>query len=206
MKTTTAIVRNERGSVLVMALMVLTLLTIVAFTATRTSNIEIQISGNELLHQKYFFTADAGIARGIKDLEVPFVNANKLRVRTRTQATWDFALTGILDTDGDGQGRYEEGKVWISDAVLSGVRYNVTLWNNDDSTEMDEYFIDRDALIWLRADASGPRGGGSSVQILLQGDTTGESITGYTAQAGAGAGKNYNANDLNAIANFGRQL
>ena len=63
MKTTKAIINNEQGSVLVMAIMVLALLTIVAFTATRTSNIEVQISGNELLHQKYFFTAEAGIAR-----------------------------------------------------------------------------------------------------------------------------------------------
>jgi hypothetical protein len=206
MKTMKAIINNEQGSVLVMAIMVLALLTIVAFTATRTSNIEVQISGNELLHQKYFFTAEAGIARAIKQLEQPFVNANAPLVRTGSQATWNFALDGIVDTDGDGQGRYEEGKEWIDDEVLDGMHYKVTLWNNDDSTELDEFFIDRDALIWLRADSWGPRGGGSSVQILLQGDTTGESVTGYTAQAGAGAGKNYNANDLHEITDFRRQL
>ena len=110
MKTMTAIINNEQGSVLVMAIMVLALLTIVAFTATRTSNIEVQISGNELLHQKYFFTAEAGIARAIKQLEQPFVTANAPLVRTGSQATWNFALDGIVDTDGDGQGRYEEGK------------------------------------------------------------------------------------------------
>ena len=213
MKTMTSIINNEQGSVLVMAIMVLALLTIVAFTATRTSNIEVQISGNELLHQKYFFTSEAGIARAIKQLEQPFVIANAPLVRTGALATWTFALDGTVVADsaddcGGGNGCYENdnGVTWIDNVTLDGVSYRVTLWNNDDSTEVDEYFIDRDALIWLRADAWGPKGGGSSVQILLQGDTTGESVTGYTAQAGAGAGKNYNANDLHEITDFRRQL
>ena len=216
MKTMTTIFKNEQGSVLVMAIMVLALLTIVAFTATRTSNIEVQISGNELLHQKYFFTAEAGIARAIKQLEQPFVNANAPLVRTGSPATWNFAFLGTdqalgtgddaVDSDGDGLGSYADGAVWIDDQVLDGVHFSVTLWNNDDSALGGSFNIDRDALIWLRADSSGPKGGGSSVQILLQGDTTGESVTGYTAQAGAGAGKNYNANDLHEITDFSRQL
>jgi hypothetical protein len=197
---TTAIIANEKGSVLVMAMMVLALLTIVAFTATRTSNIEVQISGNELLHQKYFFTAEAGIARAIKQLEQPFVTANAPLVRTGSQATWTFALNGI------GGWGYDQGRDWIDDEVLDGLHYWVTLWNNDDSALGGNFDNDQDALIWLRADSTGPKGGGSSVQVLLQGDTTGESVTGYTAQAGAGAGKNYNANDLNPITSFDRQL
>jgi type IV pilus assembly protein PilX len=200
MKTTTAILRNEQGSVLMMAIMVLVLLTIVAFTAMRTSNIEVQISGNELLHQKYFFTAEAGIARAIKQLEQPFVNANAPLVRTGSQATWNFALGGIADWG------YDNGNEWIVDEVLDGLHYRVTLWNNDDSALGGSFDDDRDALIWLQADSWGSKGGGSNVQILLQGDTTGESVTGYTAQAGAGAGKNYNANDLNPITSFDRQL
>lgn len=215
MKTTTAIIKNEQGSVLVMAIMVLTLLTIVAFTATRTSNIEVQISGNELLHQKYFFTAEAGIARAIKQLEQPFVIANAPLVRTGSQATWNFALDGTVVPDsagdcGGGIGCYENdnGVGWINSMMLSGISYSVTLWNNDDSAvgAGGTFEIDTDALIWLRADSSGPKGGGSSVQVLLQGDTTGESVTGYTTQAGAGAGKNYNANDLHEITDFSRQL
>ena len=112
MRTMKAIINNEQGSVLVMAIMVLALLTIVAFTATRTSNIEVQISGNELLHQKYFFTAEAGIARAIKQLEQPFVIANAPLVRTGSQATWNFAFLGtdqllgtsddVVDGNGDG--------------------------------------------------------------------------------------------------------
>ncbi len=114
MKTMTAIIKNEQGSVLVMAIMVLALLTIVAFTATRTSNIEVQISGNELLHQKYFFTAEAGIARAIKQLEQPFVIANAPLVRTGSQATWTFALGPIDVPDsrrcGDGNGMVKGGR------------------------------------------------------------------------------------------------
>ena len=218
MKTMSAIITNEKGSVLVMAIMVLALLTIVAFTATRTSNIEVQISGNELLHQRYFFTAEAGIARAIKQLEQPFVTANAPLVRTGSRASWTFALDGSVGPNsagdcGAGIGCYENGNgvIWLNNMTLNGALYRVSLWNNDDSTILSNgsygaFNRDTDALIWLRADADGPKGGGASVQILLEGDTTGESVTGYTAQAGAGAGKNYNANDLNPITSFGRQL
>ncbi|MFZ0134904.1 MAG: hypothetical protein WAK95_20375, partial [Desulfobacterales bacterium] len=172
----------------------------------------------ELLHQRYFFTAEAGIARAIKQLEQPFVTANAPLVRTGSQASWTFALDGSVALNGAGDcgagiGCYENGNgvTWLDNMTLNGARYRVTLWNNDDSAIVSEGFNgafnrDTDALIWLRADADGPKGGGASVQILLEGDTTGESVTGYTAQAGAGAGKNYNANDLNPITSFGRQL
>ena len=172
MKTMTAIINNEKGSVLVMAIMVLALLTIVAFTATRTSNIEVQISGNELLHQKYFFTAEAGIARAMKQLEQPFVIANAPLVRTGSQATWTFALNKSVFSDdpedcGGGIGCYEfnginKGVEWLNNMTLNGVNYSVTLWNNDDSAVVGPavvpgaFNIDTDALIWLRADASGP--------------------------------------------------
>ncbi len=214
MKKTIAIVNNEQGSVLIMAILVLVLLTILAFTAMRTSTIERQIAGNELLHQKYFFTAEAGIDRAIKQLEQPFVAANAAAVRAGTQASWDFALVGAGDR-GDGQGSYADGVLWVNQQDLDGAFYSVTLWNNDESPippagtgngAGGNFGADQDALIWLHSESWGPKGGGARVEVLLLGDTTGESVTGYTAQAGAGAGKNYNANDLNPITSFDRQL
>ena len=65
---------------------------------------------------------------------------------------------------------------------------------------------DRDGLVWIRSDATGPKGGGASIQVLLQGDSAGQVFSDYTAQAGAGAGKNYTSNDLNPIVDFSRQL
>ena len=227
MKNMTAIVKNEQGSVLVMAILILVLLTILAFTAMRTSTIERQIAGNELLHQKYFFSAEAGVDHAVKLLEQPFVAVNAPLVRSGATASWDFAFLGAdrvagggddaSDPDGDTIGSYEDAAgnktsaMWINEAVIDGIRYSIYLWNNDESIATGTgtggtFNDDNDALVWIRSDAWGPRGGRASVEILLQGDTTGESITGYTAQAGAGAGKNYNANDLNPITSFDRQL
>jgi hypothetical protein len=41
---------------------------------------------------------------------------------------------------------------------------------------------------------------------MLQGDSTGQVFSDYTAQAGSGAGKKYVGNDLNPIVDFSRQL
>ena len=220
MKKVFSILKNEAGSILVVAVMVLALLTIIVFTAMRTSNVEVQISTNELLHQKYFFTAEAGIDHAMKLLEQPFVTANAPLVRTGATASWNFAFLGPDQLPGssddvagteDQQGVYEDGSIWIDNAFIGGVSYRITLWNNDESAATGtgaggDFNTDQDSLIWIRSDAVGQRGGSSSVQVLLRGDTTGKSITGYSAQAGAGAGKNYNANDLNPITDFSRQL
>lgn len=214
------VLKSEDGSIIILAILFLTLTTIVTLSAMRTSTVEMQISTNELLHQKYFFTAEAGIDWAVKLLEQPFAAANAARVRAGATASWDFAFAGPdqqANTDDDvsgsegEQGSYADGALWIDSAVIDGINITVTLWNNDESlatgTGADgDFDTDQDGLIWLRSDATGPRGGGSSVQVLLRGNTTGESVTGYSAQAGAGAGKNYNASDLDYVQAFDRQL
>jgi hypothetical protein len=110
------------------------------------------------------------------------------------------------DPNGDGKGGYDSdygGAVWIDAATIGGISYTVSVWNNDDD---GDFQTDTDGYIWLQSDANSPRGSRVSVRVLVEGNTTGEGITGYTAQAGAGAGKNYNANDLNPIRDFSRQL
>jgi len=214
------VLRSEDGSIIILTILFLALTTIIAFSAMRTSTVEVQISTNELLHQKYFFTAEAGIDWATKLLEQPFVAANAPRVRSGDTASWDFAFVGpdersntaddVSGSEGE-QGSYADGSVWIENAIIDGVHITITLWNNDESlatgTGADgDFDTDRDGLIWLRSDATSPRGGGSSVQVLLRRNTTGESVTGYSAQAGAGAGKNYNASDLNPMQDFSRQL
>lgn len=52
---------NERGSVLVIALLMLVFLTLIGISATMTSQIEIQIARNEEFHKEAFFNADSGV-------------------------------------------------------------------------------------------------------------------------------------------------
>jgi hypothetical protein len=216
MKKTMNAMQGEQGSVLIVSIMVLALLSIVAFSSVRSSTTEVQIAGNELQHQKYFFTAEAGIDHAVKLLEEHFRTANALAVRVGRRPHWNFAFSGndqkrntsddAVDRDGDGLGSYAEAAVWIDNALIDGISYRVTLWNNDDSALGGAFDDDRDGMVWIRSDTTGSKGGGASIQMLLQGDSTGQEVSDYTAQAGGGAGKNYVANDLNPIVDFSRQL
>ena len=96
-----------------------------------------------------------------------------------------------VDTDGDGFGSYPDAAVWIENTPLEGITYRVLVFNNDDTEVGGSYRDDRDGMIWVRCDATGPRGGGASVQVLLQGEAGGPVIVDYTAQAGGGAGNNF---------------
>jgi type IV pilus assembly protein PilX len=216
MKKVIRTIHGDQGSALIVTIMVLALLSIVAFSSVRSSTTEVQIAGNELQHQKYFYTAEAGIDHAVKLLEEHFRAANATAVRLGAKANWNFAFSGndqkqntsddAVDRDGDDLGSYAEAAVWIDNALIDGISYRITLWNNDDSALGGTFNDDRDGLVWIRSDATGPKGGGASIQMLLQGESDGQVFSDYTAQAGAGAGKNYTGNDLNPIVDFSRQL
>jgi hypothetical protein len=196
--------------------MVLALMTIAAFTAVQSSTMEVKISGNQLLHQKYFFTAEAGIAHAVKTLGEEFITANTSSLAFGMAASWNFAFNGgdrlrgtaddAVDRDGDGLGSHPDGALWVEKTTLEGITYRVFLFNNDDTEVGGSYRDDRDEMVWVRCDATGPKGGGASVQVLLQGQAGGPVIVDYTAQAGAGAGENFISYDLNPITEFLRQL
>ena len=52
---------RERGSVLVVALLILVLLTLIGISATTNTDIETLIAGNEKFHKIAFYNADSGI-------------------------------------------------------------------------------------------------------------------------------------------------
>ncbi len=60
MKLITSVIDNQSGSVLVVALMILVLLTVIGITASTTTNIEIQVANNEKLYKTAFYAADGG--------------------------------------------------------------------------------------------------------------------------------------------------
>ena len=53
--------KNEEGFVLVIALLILVFLTIIGISATTTTQIELQISGNEKFYKIAFYNADSGV-------------------------------------------------------------------------------------------------------------------------------------------------
>jgi len=100
---------NENGSAIVIALMLLSLLTVMGIWSTRKSNIETLIAGNEVARKQTFFRTESGVIEGgfaIKDAA-----ASALTARTPTWLTdksvaldmtdpenWDFDLLGGDDT------------------------------------------------------------------------------------------------------------
>ncbi|NIQ40081.1 MAG: hypothetical protein GTN81_16080, partial [Proteobacteria bacterium] len=58
--------QNERGVVLVLALLLILAGTIVAIAAMTTSGIEMMISGNQRVQEQLFDAAEAGIDEGIE--------------------------------------------------------------------------------------------------------------------------------------------
>jgi hypothetical protein len=53
-------IANDRGSALVLALLVLVLLTLMGISATTTSTIEVQMAGNDKFHEMAFYAAESG--------------------------------------------------------------------------------------------------------------------------------------------------
>lgn len=206
MKRISSGVRNEEGSVLIIAIMILVLLTIIGISTSTTSEVDIQIAGNEKLYKNVLYTADAGIehARAMLNARLMMNPLNASRIALGQAPLWTFALDGSQSgiaaaedgVGGDNVGDYEGGAVWINDAGLGRFNYTVTVWNNDDGGGVDN---DTDSIIWVRSEATGPGGSSVTIDVSLLAAASGEAYTGYTAQAGAGAGKSYSSDDLNAI-------
>jgi type IV pilus assembly protein PilX len=195
--------KNEQGSVIVAALMILVLLTIIGIAATNMSTTEIGISTNSLLYERAFYAAEAGLEHAKESLKIQFVEFNDVIIRGGGDPKWDFALNGSVDgklaaedEDADGKGSFDDGVVWISNANLDGVNYTVTIWNNDDG---GDEATDNDGLIFVRSVAVGARGERCSVEVLMEGTASGGPVSGYTAQEGAGSGKTFTSSDADAM-------
>lgn len=90
MKTFFDQARKEEGSVLLIALLILALLTLIGISATTTSEIELQISGNQKIHKMVFYAAEAGI-------EVGRAVLNDLKAAD--SGSWDTLLSGTQSLD-----------------------------------------------------------------------------------------------------------
>jgi Tfp pilus assembly protein PilX len=219
-------VNNEGGFTMIVALILLMLLTIIGVTAINTSTTETMISSAEEMKRTAFYAAESGVEHATAMLRSQFVARNQSEINaalaagTVPQPRWSFALNGHNDvtttkaqpqpqpgTDSHWLDRFNAGVPWIVNANLgNGYTYNVRVWNNADkfdatSPDPPEQ-TDTDSLIIVGAIATAPppRISRAAIEVVLNGGIDQSSATAaYTAQAGAGAGKNYNAADVNAI-------
>jgi len=92
MQKITSIINNQQGSVIVMAVIILVLLSIIGIAATNTSTTEMKITTNTLLHNMAFYTADSGIAAG---------RAALTNLKIADAGSWDQLLFNLDAADED---------------------------------------------------------------------------------------------------------
>jgi hypothetical protein len=100
-----SIVKNqsEQGSITVIALMILVVLTLLGITISRTSTIDVQIAGNEIPYKQNFYVAEGGIHR--EAAEVGQGGYTVLDVQNTSFLANETGLdngNGIEDTGGEG--------------------------------------------------------------------------------------------------------
>ena len=66
---TTSILNNEKGVVMIAALMVLVLLTIIGIASTNVSNTEVKIANHELIYQQNFYRAEGATMEAVVQME-----------------------------------------------------------------------------------------------------------------------------------------
>jgi len=193
------LMKDEGGSVLIIALIMLVLLTLLGISATSTSNLELQISNNEKNYKKAFYVANAGIEHARAMLTQSMVAKNSALLAQGNAPRWTFALNGSVVSGVASGYTKDTGVVWINDATFtpsSNYSYTVTVFNNQGAG--DSASTDGDNRVWARADVDGPNNVHVGIQVLLIARSSGDAITGYSAQSGAGSGKSYSSEDLNA--------
>jgi hypothetical protein len=100
---------NENGSAIVLALMLLSLLTVMGIWSTRKSNIETLIAGNEVAQKQTFFRTEGGVIEGGFSIEEAATGDLSSRAPVwLTEASiapdmtdpdnWDFDGVGADDT------------------------------------------------------------------------------------------------------------
>ena len=88
---------NEKGSALVLALLILVLLTLMGISATNTSTVEIQMAGGEKFYEMAFYSAESGWQRGLNWLDNQFPGVTQ-------NLAWDNETNTFIQVLGD----YEE--------------------------------------------------------------------------------------------------
>lgn len=178
---------NERGAAMLAVMVTLVALTVIGIAATRTSTFETANSGNQKRKQAAFYAAEAGLEHG-KAILIDQVG--------ETFTGWDFILS-----DADGK-NYKGGVSVLSNVSFFDDKYTYTVkvWNNKEDTSATD---DTDNTIIMRSQAVGKNGLEFAAVEISMGAGLGAGDEKHTqeqtAQEGAGTGKNYNANDKDAV-------
>ena len=161
MQKITSILNNQQGSVIIIAVIILALLTIIGIAAINTSTTEVQISTNALLHNVALYTADSGIEAGRAALN---------NIKIADAGNWDNLLFNIDAADDDKVSILVNGVAcapdpcWTLDDIIDEVEpggrtvgpatYTLTVVDNNDLDGNDE--VDSDNTVFLTSELVSP--------------------------------------------------
>jgi len=217
MKPKRCVVKNERGSTIVAALLILTLLTIIGIAAINSSITERATSANYLLYERVFFTAEAGLEHAKAALQnqlssqLPLLatgqspNFSSILMQVPDPATASFPTGYDLSllssaTLPVGYKKYF-GPAPVN-SPLEGYQYNIYIWDNNDEPGPDDTIkavTDKDSTIFMLAQAVGPKNSKCSIFAVLVADADKDALSGYSAQEGTGSGKGYSSLDKGKV-------
>ena len=185
---------HEEGSVLIIAMIILILVTLLGIAATTTSTFEIEVAGRDRLRKQVFYAAEAGIEQARAVLASQFAISNAPLIAASQPPNWNFALLGSDMIAGgvaaDATGfNFATGARWLENVQFGQFTYTVRVWNNIDIG--GGVVQDTDAIIWIQSNATGPNGAAASIVVSLLGGAAGGDVNDY-AQAG-GTSKKTNA-------------
>lgn len=188
MQKLTSIINNQQGSIIVIAVFILVLLTIIGISATNTSTTEVQISTNAMLYNLAFYTAESGIATGraaLNNLKINDAGSwDKLLFNLdaadedRRIVSWNgvdcFTLNDVIDADG--------GRTVGPATFTLAIEDNVDLDGNDE-VDSDDTIILTSSLVSPYRNATAAirttvRGGGEAyAQEHYNAGSSGEAAT-----------------------------
>ena len=153
-------VKNEEGSVLIVALIVLVLLTLLGIFATRTSEVEIQIAANDLRYKRNVYSAEAvamECAQTLKDADVLDTGA----------LAWLHILGGFDRDDVLNDDYWDNSNSTVSNTGDTSTRYMAKVEGIAEQTSLDmtKSRVHMYAIYGRRLDPTKPNEGRSIVNV-----------------------------------------
>jgi Tfp pilus assembly protein PilX len=100
-------IENEDGSVIILSLLVLVVLSIVGFSASRISTTEMQIVRNDATYQQNFYLAESGAIQAAQLLN----NITDRTTLVNRNPTW---LNTLADVDADNNSELDDVGTWFA--------------------------------------------------------------------------------------------
>jgi len=125
-----AVLKNEEGSIIVVVLMMLVLLTIIGTSVTQTSNIELKIVRNDLIHREHFYSAEGSAMQGMQSIE----NATADDLNDITDNAWITQMNADTEI--------------INNVDLMGQAYWNTVEVHPNGDNVAAYTVTEDTGVW----------------------------------------------------------